>query len=85
MIIHNYQVVQRVPNTDTFGIEMVGAFKVPTYDDENFPFCITYGKNENINVVNTKEGTLQSLVKCKPTSAFCVATHNGQFDLHFTS
>ena len=28
---------------------------------------------------------MQSLVKCNPLSAFCVTTHNDQFDLHFTS
>ena len=28
---------------------------------------------------------MQSLVKCNSTSAFCVTTHNDQFDLHFTS
>ena len=79
MIVHNYQVVQRLLSTDRF------AFKVPAYDEENFPFCITYDWEKNINVVNTKEGTMKSLVKCNPLSAFCVTTHNDQFDLHFTS
>ena len=83
MIVHNYQVVQRVPNTDE--LDMHVAFKVPAYDEENFPFCITFDEGKNINVVNTKEGTIQSLVKCQAISAFCITTSNDQFDLHFTS
>ena len=64
---------------------MEGALKMPAYDDKNFPFCIVHGEFENMNVVNTKEGTMQSLVRCQATSAFCVTTYNDQFDLHFTS
>ena len=85
MIVHNYQVVRTVSNTDGLQMYMQGAFKVPTYDEENFPFCITYSEYENINLVNIKECTIQRLVNCEATSAFCIPTRNGQFDLHFTS
>ena len=70
MIVHNYQVVQRVLNTD--GLQMHGAFKVPAYDEENFPFCITYDDHKNINVVNTKEGTMKSLVNWANAPALAI-------------
>ena len=63
---------------------MDNPFKVPGYNEENFPFCITYSM-KSVNVVNIKEGTIQSLVNCDTSSAFCVTTDKDQFDLHFTS
>ena len=84
MIVHNYAVIHRLV-LDTDYLYMECAFKAPGYNEETFPFCIAFDISNNINIVNTKEGTIQSLVECKATYACCVPTQDGQFDLHFTS
>ena len=82
MIIHDFEVVCRLKWSGDMGMSV--ALKVPAYDDEQVPFCICFA-TDSINVINTREGTMQSLIKCYPISAFCITTHQDQFDLHFTS
>ena len=36
--------------------------KMPGFDEETFPFCITHG-NQTFNLINMKQGSMEILVK----------------------
>ena len=61
LMIDHFEVVATVQTPD--GVRICDPFPLPFYDQERFPFLMSRGKLHDFFVINTKDGTMQTLVK----------------------
>ena len=60
---------------------------LPFYDQERLPFLMSRGDCYDFFLINTKDGTMQTLVKARNQfrQGFCISVGQRAFDFHFCS
>ena len=62
LVIEKFEVVAKVQMPE--GVRLIyDHIPLPFYDQEHFPFLISKGNTHNLFIVNTKDWTIQTLVK----------------------
>ena len=69
------------------GEETLDPITLPFYDKERYPFLMSRGDKNDFFVINTKDGTVQTLVKAEHLGkqGFCIKVGERAFDFHFCS
>ena len=85
LIIDKFEVVAKVQKPD--GVRILDPIPLPFYDQERFPFLMSRGDENDFFVINTKDGTMQTLVKANHgyKQGFCIKVGEKAFDFHFCS
>ena len=61
LVIYQFEVVAKVQKPEE--VKIYDPFPLPFYDQEHFPFLMSRGFKDDFFIVNTKDGTMQTLVK----------------------
>ena len=81
--------VAKVSNKE--GWSICKPFLLPFYDQQRFPFLMSRGYDNDFFIVNTKDGTMQTLVKTTQPigndlwQGFVIKVGERAFDFHFCS
>ena len=63
LVVDQFEVVAKVQKPDR--VSICDPIPLPFYDQERFPFLMSRGDRDDFFIVNTKEGTMQTLIKAR--------------------
>ena len=67
LVVDQFEVLAKVQKPE--GVHIFDPFPLPFYDQEHFPFLMSRGFKDDFFIVNTKDGTMQTLVKTTQPSS----------------